>query len=376
MFSRSHVEFGPPVEIIDKVAAASGLRFIAATDHSYDLACAPDNYLRQDKYLPMWWMYMDSVVNSYRGETLMIPSEEVSVLNSKNRVVHLCGLGISEYIPGTLDGARKSIYTDRQLTIEEAISDIERQGGVSFAAHAGSRAGIFQKIFLKRGEWGESDLRGKLGGVQAVNSGWGKSWARGKQLWVSMLLKGQKPPVLAGSDAHGDFNRYRAIAVPFLRLYENRDRYMGFVRTGVYGKRTDTKGIVDGIRDGETFITNGPYAVICDIRRPDIPLVGSKKSVLGMDNDTANHLCVRAVSTEEFGLIRVIMVIMGIVGKTEENIIMRQSLPADTYDATVPVVVPLPHLSEKKYYLRAEVYGETKQGSLAVAATGACFVGY
>ncbi|MDR2693997.1 MAG: hypothetical protein LBB74_07260, partial [Chitinispirillales bacterium] len=31
MFSRSHVEFGPPVEIIDKVAAASGLRFIAAT---------------------------------------------------------------------------------------------------------------------------------------------------------------------------------------------------------------------------------------------------------------------------------------------------------------------------------------------------------
>jgi hypothetical protein len=376
MFSRSHVEFGPPVEIIDKVAAAGGLRFIAATDHSYDLACDPDNYLRQDRNLRLWEMYMGSVVNNYRGETLMIPSEEVSVLNSKNRVVHLCGLGISEYIPGTLDGARKSIYTDRQLTIEEAISDIERQGGVSFAAHAGSRAGTFQKIFLRRGEWGESDLCGKLGGVQAVNGNFGGSWIRGKQLWVSMLLKGQKIPVLAGSDAHGDFNRYRAIAVPFLRLYENRDRYMGFVRTGVYGKRIDAKGIVDGIRDGETFITNGPYAAICDIRRPDIPLVGSKKSVLGMDNDTANHLCVRAVSTEEFGLIRVITVIMGIVGKTEENIIMRQSLPDDTYDATIPIVDTIPHPSEQKYYLRTEVYGETGRGGAAVAATSACFVGY
>jgi len=237
MFSRSHVEFGPPIEAIDKIAAASGLRFIAATDHSYDLACSPDDYLRQDKDLRLWEMYMNSVVNNYRGETLMIPSEEVSVLNSDNKVVHLCGLGISEYIPGTLDGARKSVYTNKQLTIEEAVREIDRQGGVSFAAHAGSKAGRFQKIFLRRGEWSKVDLCDGLGGIQAVNSNFGNTWIRGKGLWVSMLLKGEKIPILAGSDAHGDFNRYRAIAVPFLRLYENQDRYMGFVRTGVYGKR-------------------------------------------------------------------------------------------------------------------------------------------
>jgi len=377
MFSRSHVEFGPPIEVIDRVAAASGLRFVAATDHSYDLACDPDNYLRQDKDLRMWEMYMDSVAGNYRGETLMIPSEEVSVLNSKNKVVHLCGLGISEYIPGTLDGARINIYSNKQLTIGEAISEIERQGGVSFAAHAGSRAGTFQQIFLRRGEWGGGDLRDGLGGIQAVNSNFGGSWIRGKRLWVSMLLKGRKIPILAGSDAHGDFNRYRAIAVPFLRLYENQDRYMGFVRTGVYGKRSDAKEIVDGIRDGETFITNGPFVSICDIRRQDVSLAGSKKSILGDDdNDTANHLCVRALSTEEFGALRLIIVMTGIVGTAEEKVILRESLPNDTYDAVVPIADTVFCSSEQKYYLRAEVYGETKQGAAAVAATSACFAGY
>jgi len=387
-FSRSHVEFGPPVALIDKIAAASGLRFVAATDHSYDLACSPDDYLRQDKDTRMWGMYIDSVVNGYNGETLMIPSEEVSVLNSKNKVVHLCGLGISEYIPGTLDGARKSVYTNKQLTIAEAVREIERQGGVSFAAHAGSRTGAFQKIFLRRGEWGESDLRDGLGGIQGVNGNFGDTWTRGKRLWVSMLLKGQKIPILAGNDAHGDFNRYRAIAVPFLRLYENENRYMGFARTGVYGKRVDAKGIVDGVRNGEAFITNGPFVSICDTRRRDISLVSSRISVRISDNrdidgntdnnndDTANHLGVRAVGTEEFGSLRAIIVIKGTVGTSEEEIIMRHSLPDDTYDVTVPIVDHIPRSSGDKYYLRAEVYGETKQGFSTAAASGACFVGY
>jgi len=71
-----------------------------------------------------------------------------------------------------------------------------------------------------------------------------------------------------------------------------------------------------------------------------------------------------------------VIVIMGIVGDTEEKIIIKQSLPNDTYEATVPIVDPIPHQSEQKHYLRAEVYGEAKQGSLTVAATSAYFVGY
>jgi hypothetical protein len=368
-FSRSHVEFGPPIEVIDRIAAAGGLGFVAVTDHSYDLACDPCDYLRQDKGLRLWGMYRDSVANSYRGITAMIPSEEISVLNGKNKVVHICALGTSEYIPGTLDGARKNVYVSTQLTIQEAVDEIERQGGVSFAAHAGSRAGLLQGIFLRRGDWRENDLCGGLGGVQAVNSDFGGSWIHGKNLWVLTLLKGRKTSILAGSDAHGDFNRYRAVAVPFLRIYEDAERYMGFVRTGVYGKRVDAKGIIDGIRNAETFITGGPFLSICDGRNPDVSLISAKKAIA----ETTN-LCVKAFSTKEFGPLNSVTVMMGCPGGAEEKAIVKQALPNDTYDATIPIPANMLHTG--KYYLRAEVYGKTPRGFITTAATGACFIGY
>jgi len=270
-FSRSHVEFGPPIEMIDKMCAACGLNFAAVTDHSYDLACLPEDYLRQDKELRLWGMYRAEMARydhpvSFadtpgNGTVIIIPGEEISVVNNRGDVVHLCGLGISEYIPGTLDGARKNVHFKKQLTIKEAVDEVNRQGGVSFAAHPGSQAGLMQRFFLGRGNWEEQDLIEGLGGIQAVNSGFFESWKRGKDLWISMLQKGHKIPILAGSDAHGDFNRYRAVGKPFLQIYEGAERYMGFVRTGIYGKPKNFKGskdIIDGIKNCATFLTNGP----------------------------------------------------------------------------------------------------------------------
>jgi len=361
-FSRSHIEWGPPIEAIGRAAEACGLRFAAVTDHSYDLACDPDNFLRQDKDLRMWELYKSSI-NEYGGEAVLIPGEEVSVLNSKKGVVHLCGLGVSEYISGTLDGARKNIHSFKQLTIEEAAEEIERQGGISFAAHAGAKPGVFQRIFLGRGSWSVHDLCEKLGGIQAVESDFSEMWARGKNIWVSMLQKGHRVPLLAGSDAHGDFNRYRAVGVPFLQIYENANRCMGSVRTGVYGRRVDVKEIISGIKDAATFITNGPFVTICDKRRPDISLIGSKTV-----SDTTN-LCVRASSTKEFGALSAVSVIIG--RAADEEIIVRQALPADTFDITIPI--PADTLGSG-CYIRAEAYGKKPRGEPAAAATSACFI--
>jgi hypothetical protein len=367
-FSRSHVEFGPPLEMIDLIAAASGLRFAAITDHSYDLACAPDNFLRQDKNLRLWDMYRSSIKN-YRGTTVLIPAEEVSVLNSKGKAVHLCGLGIDEYIPGTLDGARKNIRGDRQLTISEAVEEISRQGGVSFAAHPGSKAGFMQRIFLKRGTWSDRDICENLGGIQAVNSGFYDSWLRGKYLWVRALQRGLKTPLLAGSDAHGDFNRYRAIGVPFMQICESAERYMGFARTGIYGKPADVKGIIDGIKDAAAFVTNGPFVSICDSRQPEKSLIGKKP----VGTDETKNLCVRAACTKEFGALGVVRVMMGRRGTAEETIVVREVLPEDTFDVTIPI--PSDALP-KTCYLRAEAYGKTPRDLPTTAATSACFIGY
>ncbi|MCL2182727.1 MAG: hypothetical protein FWB85_04580 [Chitinispirillia bacterium] len=368
-FSRSHVEFGPPLGVIGRVAEASGLGFAAVTDHSYDLACDPYNFLRQDKDLRLWEMYRSSI-NDYKGAAVLIPGEEVSVLNSKGKVVHLCGLGVSEYIPGTLDGARKNTHIKKQLSIDEAADEIARQGGVAFAAHPGSRAGLMQRIFLKRGVWSDADIGEKLGGVQAVNSGFFDSWLRGKSLWINALQRGLKVPLLAGSDAHGDFNRYRAISVPFLQIHEAAERYMSFARTGVYGKLVDAREIIGGIRDAETFITNGPFLSICGSRHPNISLIGNKKSV-GIDD--AKYLCVRAVSTKEFGPLGVIRVMAGRLGTAAEEMVVREIMPGNTFEVSIPI--PAGAISAP-CYLRAEAHGKTPRDLPATAATSACFVGY
>jgi len=364
-FSRSHIEWGPPVEATGRMASASGLDFAAITDHSYDLACDPDDFLRQDKDLRMWELYKSSI-GKYVGEAVLIPGEEISVVNSKKEVVHLCGLGISEYIPGTLDGARKNAHSFKQLTVEEAAAEIERQGGVSFAAHAGAKPGIFQRFFLGRGPWGARDLSAKLGGIQAADGDFGGTWARGINLWTAALRSGLRVPLLAGSDAHGDFNRYRAVGAPFLQIYENANRCMGSVRTGVYGKPRNAKEIINGIKDAATFVTNGPFVMICDERRPGISLIGAAAV-----SDTAN-LRVRATSAGEFGALNAVSVIIGRAGAAEERVIVRQALPAGTFDITVPI--PADTLNES-CYLRAEVSGKTPRGETAFAATSACFIG-
>ncbi|MDR0307481.1 MAG: hypothetical protein LBI42_11680 [Chitinispirillales bacterium] len=365
-FSRSHVEFGPPIEIIDKMSQASGLEFAAITDHSYDLASSPDNFLHQDKDLKLWEMFKSTITN-YSGKTVMVPGEEVSVLNSKNKVVHLGAIGITEYIPGTLDGARKNVYHKKQLSIKEAVEEIERQGGISFAAHPGSQAGILQSIFLKRGTWSENDLCTGLGGIQAVNSGFFESWKRGKKLWISMLQKGFKLPILAGSDAHGDFNRYRAIGKPFLQIHEDAERYMGFVRTGIYGKVRSVNDVIDGIKRGACFLTNGPFVTIRDSRCPQESLISSKPI------SEISDLHAAALSTKEFGSITGLQVFMGSPGLKEEKVILRQVLEPDTYDISLPI--PGEVLTER-CYLRIEAYGKTTRELPTIAVSGACFIGY
>jgi len=370
-FSRSHVEFGPPIEMIDKICAVCGLNFAAVTDHSYDLACLPDDYLHQDKDLGLWKMFQAEISN-FKGEIVIIPGEEISVVNHRGDVVHLCGLGISEYIPGTLDGARKNVHFKKQLTIKEAVDEINRQGGVSFAAHPGAPAGLLQRLFLGRGIWEEQDMIDGLGGIQAVNSDFFESWKRGKNLWITMLQKGYRLPILAGSDAHGDFNRYRAVGKPFWQIYEGAERYMGFVRTGVYGNPKDikeSKDIIDGIKNGAAFLTNGPFVSICDSRFPKESLISLKP----ISADNINNLCVCAKSTKEFGTINTVKVFMGIPGVNEEKIILKHISEPDTYDVNLPI--PSEMLTEK-CYLRIEAEGKTPRGLPAVAVSSACFIGY
>lgn len=355
-YSQSHVEFGPPLQVIDKVAHASGLSFVGITDHSYDLACSMENYLLPDPDLQRWKLQQKELSDSKKFTTILIPGEEISCLNSRKEVVHLCGLGMQNFIPGSLDGARKGRTRERHYSLGEAVEAIHKQKGIASAAHPGVRQGFLERLFLFRGEWSEQDLRhNAIDAMQLFNNGFSLSFNAGKILWLKMLQQGLKVPLLAGNDAHGDFNRYRAITIPFFSIGENICRYMGSGRTGIYGRPDSISGLIDGIHNGATFITTGPFAALCSSTSPadSIPTQQQRPGNLA-------EVYVHAISTPEFGALRNVTVYAGgYAGSAgsqaplaEKSIFSRNYSTAEYQTCEK---VELASLSTKPLYVRVEV---------------------
>lgn len=366
-FSQSHVEFGPPLEVIDRMAKSCGLSFVGITDHSYDLACRNDNYLIEDQLLERWNYQRDMLAEQSRFSTIMLQGEEISCQNRSGATVHLGALGISKFIPGSKDGARRSLHFKRQLTIRKAINEIHRQGGIAFAAHPGSRSGLLQRLFLHRGEWSGEDLKEPIDGIQVFNNGLNKSWLRSKALWIDMLRQGYRVPLFAGNDAHGDFSRYRAVKHPFFSIYENFHRFMGYGKTGIYGKAAAAKEIIQRLRQGSTFITTGPYISINYSQEPnDFSISSTPPQTL------PGSLFVYAVSTPEFGALEKISLYSGSPGnKTSEKKIFVTVLKQKGYEIQIPFAAA--HCNQGEYF-RAEVETALDDGSRHYAFTSCCFI--
>ncbi len=365
IYSQSHVEFGPPLQVYDRMASASGLDFLGITDHSYDLACKPENYLKQDRSLAKWNLLLKDFLVDHK--TIMIPGEEISCINKDGKVVHLCGLGLHDYICGTLDGARKNTVFSEQLSINQAINEIHKQKGIAFAAHPGSQAGFLQSLLLHRGSWSEEDCSVGLDGFQALNSGYHKSWYRAKSLWIKLLKKGMRIPLLGGNDAHGDFNRYRATSIPFVSIYEGFNRYMGFGKSGIYGKKNSSDEILDSIRDGATFVTNGPFISINRSLSPFKPVISNKS----IDSSDLSSLIVYAKSTAEFGRLLKLNVFMG-TPFNEEKLLMTKHFTENIYEAAEAVTsTELP----QNCYLRAEVVSILEDNITFEGYSSPCYLG-
>jgi hypothetical protein len=338
-YSQSHVEFGPPLAVIQRAAQASGLSFVGVTDHSYDLACSMDDYLAPDPDRNRWRSFLAEIAAFGSTQPFLIPGEEISCLNADNLVVHLCGLNLHDYLPGSLDGARRGRRREKQPTLPDTIRAIHAQGGVAFAAHPGIRPGLLQRIFLHRGEWSSRDRANDLDAMQIVNNGFSPSFYRGRAMWLAMLGKGRRIPLVAGNDAHGDFNRFRSLVVPFVAIGENNDRYMGFGRTGIYGPAASPDRIVAGMKSGATFVTTGPYI---EIGLPEPDAVESRAEPF-----------VRAISSAEFGPLKDI-VVYGFTRETgKETLLCKKNFAGSpaTLEAEFRIALP----SAPLLYLRAEV---------------------
>jgi hypothetical protein len=364
-YSRSHIEFGPPIIAIARILKAAGMDFAAITDHSYDLACLMDDYLREDPSVARWKAFQEELRNTADG-VMLAPGEEISCVNAKGRVVHLLGIGMRDFIPGSADGARFGRHFKTIPSVREATDEIHRQNALAFAAHPGNRFGLVQQLIFHRGHWGRDDLDQPLDGMQAINSGFGPSWYNAKRLWISKLQRGHKCPLIAGNDAHGDFNRYLAIKAPFITIYENPDRYLCATRTGVYGKVRNPADLYFALRQGKTFVTNGPYLSICDGVEGWKPLVGNTEIDL-----KSHDLSIESISSYDFGAIRSVRLIGWKNGDDGEHIIISRKMADNAFEFKEKIALPQEMIGSG--YLRAEVTCVREDGSTSEAFTSPCY---
>ncbi len=363
-YSESHVEFGHPIEVISRTAAASGLNFINISDHSYDLSCSLENYLTVDSSLARWKSFINESENTFPA--VVLQGEEVSCLNGDKQVVHLCAAQIKKFIPGSLDGARGKNDKSRQLTITQTVDEIHRQQGIAFAAHPGSKKTLMQSIFLKRGRWSEMDCNNNsLDGFQAYNGSFSLAWRRALSLWLTLLKNGHRIPLLAGNDAHGDFNRYRSIKTPFFSIFESNERYFGNGRTGLYLKCNSRDDVVRAIKDGKTFVTNGPFVSINSDANESSSVVNST----GIDF-ASTAFFIHCVSSVEYGRLQKVVVYGLKASATEECVLLTENYQELCYSR----FQSLKHEELQNFrYLRAELHTVRENGIVHKAFTSGCF---
>jgi hypothetical protein len=152
--------------------------------------------------------------------------------------------------------------------------------------------------------------------------------------------------VLAGDDAHGNFNRFRQIRVPFFKIHEKNEQLFGKMRTGVFTQSLTEDGILKALRIGQSVITDGPVVnLLLDSQNSYI-------SSLGKNYRTGKYSIRLIANTSiEFGTIDHIEVFKGHIGLSQEFMIISEK-PLQCYSINKMYEMEI----KEKCYLRAEIW--------------------
>jgi hypothetical protein len=346
-YTDDQVEFGAPMEASTQLSQALGLSFFCITDHSYDLDDSVDNYLVNDPNLPKWSLLQQEIddQNSKHQDFTIVRGEEVSCRNSKDQNIHLLLLGNRKFFLGSGDGAEHWLKTRSENSIGEILNSIE-PSVLSFAAHPKERVSFLQRLLLGRGKWLQQDfIHSQLTGIQFVNGQITDGFLEGYHQWIEALLAGKNLFILAGDDAHGNFNRFRQIGIPFLKIRETGYQLFGKMRTGVYLESLSEENILLSIQAGKSTVTDGPVVnLLIDSPTREISSIG--KTVIG----SKHSISLEVKSSIEYGSIDSIKVFMGIIGAKETVIIFEKLSQKYAAKRDFPVEI------SRKSYIRAEVW--------------------
>ncbi|MEX1138942.1 MAG: CehA/McbA family metallohydrolase [Bacteroidota bacterium] len=314
-YTEDQVEFGAPLEASLILSRALGLSFFAVTDHSYDLDDRVDDYLRNDPDLPKWNSLQQEVdvLNKRNKGFSIIRGEEVSCRSISGHNVHMLLFGGKRFVHGSGDSAERWLQTRSEHAIGEILGTKD-PGVLAFAAHPAEDVPFLQRVLLHRGNWREQDIFAeRLAGVQFAN-GSQTGLLRGVEQWVSALLKGNRLFAIAGNDAHGNFNRFRQLRIPFISIGESNDHRFGEMRTAVVAPHGPTEGgVLEAIGSGRCVVTNGPIAAL------SVRSNSGKSGIMGSSLRGAEfRVKIEARSSSEFGAFQRIVLWLGSIGGTKE----------------------------------------------------------
>ncbi len=353
-YTNDQVEFGAPLTDLVLISKAAGLAWIGITDHSYDLDDALDNPLRHDPSLPKWHQFLEEVkhLNS-NHEVLLIPGEEISCGNVNRKNIHVLAYNLSHLIPGFGDSGEVYFQNAPTLPLSKVLERVQEQNGLAFASHPQDDVRWPESYVLRRQAWQDQDLVSKgLTGIQIWNGKHSGHLRKHLKKWTDLLLHGKKLVILGGNDSHGNFNRSRKVTLPLFKLAENQEQIFGKVRTCAYVPEFNLKNLLRAIQLGNTLVTDGPFVTF---RIGD----GSRSANLGesLNSKEILKVQVRAISTEEFGKIKQIQLILGDLNKKQEKVLknweeneLKSSLKED-YSLALPPI-------EFSAYLRLEAVSQ------------------
>ncbi|MCG8604082.1 CehA/McbA family metallohydrolase, partial [bacterium] len=351
-FTCDQVEFGAPAEAAVILAKSMGLSFFCATDHSYDLDDPPNDYLRKDPELTKWKSMLREVhrLNRADADFVIIPGEEVSAGNSQGRNVHFLILNHPEFLPGDGDSAEQWFKTRPNLTIDEILNQLNSEA-VAFAAHPAMRPPLLQRLLVRRGKWEMKDCaHPKLHGLQMWN-GTDTDLETGKSFWIQLLLAQERKFIAAGNDAHGNFNRFRQIGIPFITMREHHDHLFGKVRTGVCTENGfGLVNCLEAFKKGAMVVTSGPFVDI------EVLTATGKRTRIGQTlADAACKIQCECRASPEFGELKELMVYFGDFAEKREVLLLKVASFTDPYSFSD--LMPLTG-ARGAGYVRAELYSE------------------
>lgn len=348
-YTSDQVEFGASLKATSSMAHSAGMKFICVTDHSYDLDDEENNYLVNDPDFKKWYTFKEDVrkINQDSRGALIIAGEEVTVRNQFDKNVHLLVYNSDHFYPGGGDSAEKWLNNNSELSISDITDRIEDKA-LLFAAHPADKPPFLQQLLIRRDVWHSGDCQVPgLSGMQFINGGEPEFCEAGKKLWTEQLLNGFRLIGLAGNDAHGNFARYRQIGFPFLTMRENYKHLFGKWRTGIYleSKAYDISSILEAMRNGNCFMTNGPAL--------QLSLRADKDWIrMGGDCPSPTKVKISALSTAEFSNLSSIKLFIGDLIKKEEFIIYNKDTDNNVYEFEQEI--PLSNLPDSGY-IRLEI---------------------